>query len=598
METTAVPAARVKQEPRADDDEINQLAARMVEQHRQKAAQQLLQQQQLQAQRPQQHQLRQRPAGQTNITSFFATARDGSQGKRGSADLASQLLDTDSVRMRFGWSVVGQHPLPCLFRKGERFCPVRAVEKMLLSLYLQKLPMDVCNCTSIKSYFVTENEAKLLNEINYRHCEYFYGREAFTPKDCIVRVDDARQFADFLALCERKMVNMQSKPDDRCGFLRINGESVVPFTIKRVTVNGEKRDVRFVPLFYFEGETEHLKHKAEQLTGWDLAYLKLCCKVQGIRSELFQSDTCDVVSLDDVKRHFPSGTQFQTWWPIKRFEFKLTNQPKPSFWECQPPPSSSQVTPVSATAGRVTVSRQTTATPVASAAAPPASRSQMAQWASGRLGSAAVQQRTPAAATASSNTTYGQLLLTNGVPITSVLTAVNGQLRQSSLSQSASGAPRLSGQSSLPPAYQTALTPQLLAQMQQQMSVYSSPSVVRQEGILSSGAPPRSASAASNGRQAPPLLPMSAAKRAAPSGEPPRPVDLSRTALDGTRLLQMPRSQFRSPVSNLDPFIAQKTGAPGDSEPGWRAGAGRQNRWAGAAHRSAHLHAADHVHVL
>ena len=303
---------------------------------------------------------------------------------------------------------------------------------MILSLYLQKLPMDVCNCTSIKSYFVTENEAKLLNEINYRHCDYFYGREAFTPKDCIVRVDDAKQFADFLALCERKMVNMQSKPDDRCGFLRINGESVVPFTIKKVKVNGEKRDVRFVPLFYFEGETEHLKHKAEQLTGWDLAYLKLCCKVQGIRSELFQSDTCDVVSLDDVKRHFPSGTQFQTWWPIKRFEFKLTNQPKPSFWECQPPPSSSQVTPVSAAGGRVAGPRPAAA-PAVNGSTQLASRSQVAQWAAtGRLSTPLQpqqlqqqlqqrqqqlqQHRTSTAATSAVSTTYAaQLLLTNGV---------------------------------------------------------------------------------------------------------------------------------------------------------------------------------------
>ncbi|XP_037078909.1 uncharacterized protein LOC119099923 isoform X2 [Pollicipes pollicipes] len=446
----------VKQEPRADDDEINQLAARMVEQHRQKAAQQQLQQQQLQAQRPQLQAQRQRLSGQANITSYFAGP--GGQ-KRASPEPSPEVLDTDSVRLRFGWSEVGGVPLPCLFRKGERYCPVRAVEKMILSSYLQKLPMDVCNCTSIKSYFVTENEAKLLNEINYRHCDYHYGREAFTPKDCIVLVDDAKQFADFLALCERKMVNMQSKPDDRCGFLRINGESVVPFTIKRIKVNSEKRDVRFVPLFYFEGETEHLKHKAEQLTGWDLAYLKLCCKVQGIRSELFQSDTCDVVSLDDVKRHFPSGTQFQTWWPIKRFEFKLTNQPKPSFWECQPPPSSSQVTPVSAAVGRTSTARQPASTPAVNgtAAAHLSSRSQAVQWVTNRLNAGMLQQqqhqqqqhqqqqqqqqhqqqqrqqrqqnlqqlqqlqqqlqdqhRTAAAAVATTPATYAQLLLTNG----------------------------------------------------------------------------------------------------------------------------------------------------------------------------------------
>ena len=28
--------------------------------------------------------------------------------------------------------------------------------------------------------------------------------------------------------------------------------------------------------------------------GWDLAYLKFCCKVQGIRNELFANDVCKV----------------------------------------------------------------------------------------------------------------------------------------------------------------------------------------------------------------------------------------------------------------------------------------------------------------
>ena len=70
---------------------------------------------------------------------------------------------------------------------------------------------------------------------------------------------------------------------DRCGFFRINGESVVPYTVKE--------GVKYVPLFYFEGETDHLKLKSESVEGWDLAYLKFCCKVQGIRNELFANDT-------------------------------------------------------------------------------------------------------------------------------------------------------------------------------------------------------------------------------------------------------------------------------------------------------------------
>lgn len=53
------------------------------------------------------------------------------------------------------------------------------------------------------------------------------------------------------------------------------------------------------------------------MEGWDLAYLKFCCKVQGIRNELFASETCSVISLDDIMSYFPSGTQFDDYWPAK-----------------------------------------------------------------------------------------------------------------------------------------------------------------------------------------------------------------------------------------------------------------------------------------
>lgn len=53
------------------------------------------------------------------------------------------------------------------------------------------------------------------------------------------------------------------------------------------------------------------------MEGWDLAYLKFCCKVQGIRSELFANDTCKVVALEEIKGHFPQGTTFEDYWPAK-----------------------------------------------------------------------------------------------------------------------------------------------------------------------------------------------------------------------------------------------------------------------------------------
>ena len=112
-----------------------------------------------------------------------------------------------------------------------------------------------------------------------------------------------------------------------------------------------KEGTKYVPLFYFEGETDHLKLKSETVNGWDLAYLKFCCKVslknlhcaficpfytnvksillfarshfcfhlqvQGIRNELFSNEICSVVALEEIKGHFPAGTTFEDYWPAK-----------------------------------------------------------------------------------------------------------------------------------------------------------------------------------------------------------------------------------------------------------------------------------------
>ncbi len=70
------------------------------------------------------------------------------------------------------------------------------------------------------------------------------------------------ELLSFLELCNKKLVLKMSKSDDRCGFLRINSESVVPYTY----IKGVKQ----VPLFYFEGETDGLKLTSSTCSNWDL----------------------------------------------------------------------------------------------------------------------------------------------------------------------------------------------------------------------------------------------------------------------------------------------------------------------------------------
>jgi len=329
-------------EERDDDEEINELARKIAETNRQKLAQA----QHLSSQyNPVSGPVALARPGQPSIAQYFrgpgeqqeaamngtaappaAAATNGTVAVTKPAEPAAvsavkdingkaaaaidKPVDEESKKGRFGWFDIEKVYLPFIFRyTTEKYTSVRMVERKLLNRFLQVLPPEVNSCTCIRSYYITDSESKLLNEINLKHTDCSYGKEAFTSKDLVVRLKDAREFHKFLDLCHKKLVLKKSNASDRCGFFRINGESVVPYTVKEST--------KYVPLFYFEGETEHLKLKSEVVDGWDLAYLKFCCKVQGIRNELFANDVCKVVALEEIKGHFPSGTTFEDYWPAK-----------------------------------------------------------------------------------------------------------------------------------------------------------------------------------------------------------------------------------------------------------------------------------------
>ncbi|KAL1400546.1 hypothetical protein pipiens_007336 [Culex pipiens pipiens] len=361
----SIPVAQVKQE-RHDEAEINELAAKMMEAHKQQTAKAALQQQQ-QVARPgvggQQltsgvAAAANGPAGQTNILNYLTrkpgqTAVPAAIGattiapvtangaKTGGDDTAAngekKACDEESQKGHFGWETFpGKIHIPYIFRQSERYCAVRMVEMKLLNKYLNYLHQDIYSCTCVRSYYITEAESKLFNEINTKHCDFQFGREMFTLKDLVVRLSDAYKFYQFLDVCYKKLLMGCSTPNDKCGFIRINKESVVPYTVRD--------NQKMVPLFYFEGETDNLKLKADYLSGWDLSYLKFCCKVQGIRNELFASDSVAVISLTDIKGYFPPGTEFEDYWPSKVVDSQLLSGPKSNntvHWTrqpAQPPP--------------------------------------------------------------------------------------------------------------------------------------------------------------------------------------------------------------------------------------------------------------------
>merc|ERR1719412_1572955 len=253
--------------------------------------------------------------GQPMIQNYMPNQMHLNQQRPSTSDgkKPEKLVDEDSRKGRFGWAEFDKNPIPFIFRasgeKTEKYISVRMVERKLLNKFLSVLPTEVNSCHCIRSYYITDAEAKLLNEINIKHSDLSFGKEAFTTKDLVVRMADGKEFYGFLDLCYKKLVLKRSNASDRCGFFRINRESVVPYTVKD--------NVKYVPLFYFEGETDHLKLKSDKVDGWDLAYLKFCCKVQGIRSELFAADACRVVALEEIRGYFPTETIFEDYWPAK-----------------------------------------------------------------------------------------------------------------------------------------------------------------------------------------------------------------------------------------------------------------------------------------
>ena len=98
------------------------------------------------------------------------------------------LLDEESKKGRFGWFEIEKTYLPFIYRYGsDKYTSVRMVERRLLNRYLTVLPQDGNACTCIRSYYITDAESKLLNEINMKHQDCIYGKEAFTSKDLVVR---------------------------------------------------------------------------------------------------------------------------------------------------------------------------------------------------------------------------------------------------------------------------------------------------------------------------------------------------------------------------------------------------------------------------
>ncbi|XP_018566404.1 uncharacterized protein LOC108907281 [Anoplophora glabripennis] len=215
--------------------------------------------------------------------------------------------DWTSLQGQFGWAEIANTAIPYLIRSGEKYISLRMADNRIFVRYKNVFTDEIRSCFRVKILHATSAEAQLLNEINFRHCDNFYGRLEFAVGDGIVSLKDITETYNFLNFCHLRLVERVSVPQNRCGFIKIATQNCVPY------IWHEKK--KFVPLFYFEGECKYLEEHSMALSGWDLAYLKLYCKIQGIRKTLYEGEAIRVVELELVKKFFPPDTAFEENWP-------------------------------------------------------------------------------------------------------------------------------------------------------------------------------------------------------------------------------------------------------------------------------------------
>ena len=192
-------------------------------------------------------------------------------------------MDQSSVEGKFTWLLVSNRfYLPQILRSepdgsSVEYVSVKMIERKLLETFLKVLPYEVLTTPTVLAYKITSNERRLLFEINSGHCDDHFGKSEYFIDDLLVRAEDFCQFYNFLSLCQARLSPDSSNippGENRFGFLRINGTSDCPY----VVVGGRK----LFPLFYFEEIGSDVEAGTVDISGWDWAYLRFCCKVAAL----------------------------------------------------------------------------------------------------------------------------------------------------------------------------------------------------------------------------------------------------------------------------------------------------------------------------
>lgn len=254
--------------------------------------QQLLLQQQQKQQQLRQAQQQQAMSPQANsVQTGVPIANQTTKHVAHDSDIESQP-DFPSIKGVFGWTVIDSVNIPYILRSDKQFVSVRIVEMKLLSRYPNSYPDDLGKHAPLTSFFVTPNEAKLLNEINMKHCEGEYGKKEFGTKELIVQLSDFLKFYELVkkTFPDAASVKAAQIAAEGAGWLQIKN-TVTPY-IRRT--DGDK----YVPLSviqYAAGLLTNVKNGV-QPTPTECQMLNEACKKAGVEF-VFSDTTTRLINL-------------------------------------------------------------------------------------------------------------------------------------------------------------------------------------------------------------------------------------------------------------------------------------------------------------
>lgn len=234
-----------------------------------------------------------------------------------------KAIDAPSFRDQFGWEKIGREDfaIPVIVRTNcIRYSPVRIVEQEIIKRY-DSLPQMVFSCITLKSFYLTAVEARLLNDINFNHCNNRYGEAFFSTKDVIISVGDVKELSRFLNISNEIFTNDLSSVATNFGVIKLakdpanlNDYLLVPYLTKLY----QNRAVKFIPTPLIEDfVTKSELSVRGSPNDWDIMYLKMLCIYCGSNLEQYIAKDSQIVLLEGLL-YLRTGT------PIVYENFKST----------------------------------------------------------------------------------------------------------------------------------------------------------------------------------------------------------------------------------------------------------------------------------